>query len=156
MLTSQRIEFQTTIWFLPSLPFPSPGLPFQHWTFWLQAYTSSRSSLVRFGLGTGTSGKSCLGRSFRVELLLPLTETWMFQCSISQGHSTPLPGWTGQGQQDPSKRKDLLEKQVGLLKGELSKYALLLRLELGNLGNLGIQETVQFQSIQVISDYGIH
>lgn len=46
-----------------------------------------------------------------------------------------------QNQQDPSKRKDLLEKEDGLLKVELSKYALLLGLEQGNLGNLGIQET---------------
>lgn len=61
-----------------------------------------------------------------------------------------------QGQQDSSKRKDLLEKKDGLLKVELSKYALLLGLVQGNLGNLGIQETVQFQSIQVISHYGIN
>lgn len=136
MLTSQRTEFQT-IWFLlPLLPratFPILNfmdsslqpLPGEAW--WDLGW--ELKLLLQFWLSRSFRGRgaAALYRN-RDGLRVPFDTL----------HTCQDQHW--QGQQDASRRKDLLEKEDGLLKAELSKYAVL-ELEQGNLGNLGNQET---------------
>lgn len=133
MLTSQKTEFQT-IWFLlpllPRVTFPilnfmaSSLQPLPGEARWdlgwelalLLQFWPSRSFR---GWGAATLYRNRDGLKVPFDTL----------------HTCQDQNW--QGQQDASRR---LEKEDGLLKAELSKYAVV-RLEQGNLGNLGNQET---------------
>lgn len=148
-ISKNRIWNNNLIFAAPPSPPPPHSYISSTELYGCQPTTSSRSSPVRFGVRTGTSGKFCPSRSFRGQAAAsPYRNMDGFSAPFARTLHTLARMNSDRVNKIPAGGKTCWKRKI-CFSPEKCLTAQARTRKLGKLGNSG--DLVQFQSIQVIS-----